>query len=767
MRMTRANEEHICFVEVMFVAGVLIVFVLSLFICCAIAVMLGLFWFSDVRNRRYRSFFLLGGEVFAWTLLNAITMVCSEAYFPVIYTLRMVMVCIVPFGAAWFILDFIGSSLVDKRWMRTLLIVLPALDVLCMAGNPLHHLYFLDYTYPMPARAPLFWVHTAMDFLFIIFAFVLLIHFIVKGARRSPVLILTGVALLIPYSLNLLYSFGKIPFAHDTTPIGFFFTLLLFVYAAYKLQLFNIRTALFASTMDSLDDAIILFDQRLTLAEVNKKAVDTFAGFPLLAGRTRFAAFGEYLRDCLLDERPAGLLNGMKAGRDISGECTLSLRNETLRTYALTWHAVYQHKKLSGYILMLADVSGYKRMISEINMQNAELVELKEKAEEASRYKGEFLSRMSHEMRTPMNAIIGIAQVALRSRGLPQEHRTQIEKIQGASNHLLGVINDVLDMSKIEAGEFSLYEESFSTETLLRNISVLADVQAGQRRQQFEVGAGDLPAALCADSQRLTQVITNLLSNAFKFSPEGETVSFSIVQEKREGDVVWLRFAVRDNGIGISEEQLTRLFSPFVQADSSISRNYGGTGLGLAISKKIVELMGGRIWAESTPGIGSCFFFTMQAKIAEAADGGQEAVSGASIQPGGFAGCRILLAEDIEINREIILALLDDSGIKFDVAENGREAVDKYLSAPDCYDMILMDIQMPVMDGFEATKIIRSGGSPSAKTIPIVAMTANAFKEDIDACMEAGMNAHLAKPIDLGSVYRAIGQFYGKTPRGL
>ena len=600
-------------------AGVLTAFIASLVICCVIAYLLGLFWFSDVRNRRYRSFFLLGIEVFIWTLLNAITMVCDVQYFPVIYSLRMVMVCIVPFGAAWFILDFAGSRLVRKKWVLGVFIALPALDVLCMLTNPLHHLYFLNYNYPVPARALLFWVHTAVDFLFIIFAFVVLIRFIIKGARSNPVLILTGVAMLVPYSLNLLYSFGLIPFPHDTTPIGFFVTLILFIFAAYRLQLFNIKTALLSTTMDSIADVIILFGKNRLVADVNRQARESFSDFTLKLGRTRLEHFCDYLRSRAIDEEPEGLIADILRSGEATGECTVRLPGGSWRTYTLAWQAVVQRNRLAGYILMLTDVSSYKEMIGEINQQNRKLVELKEEAEAASRAKGEFLSRMSHEMRTPMNAIIGMTQVALKKEDLTDDVQQPLEKIQGASNHLLGVINDVLDMAKIESGKFALSAGEYTLEALLKNVSVVVDIYTAQKQQHFEVVlADDLPPAVRIDSQRLTQVITNLLSNAFKFSPVGGHVSLSITLEARQGSAVRLRFEVQDDGIGLSAEQQARLFTPFEQADGSISRNYGGTGLGLAISKTIVEMMGGEIWVRSTLGAGACFGFTVNAETVEA-----------------------------------------------------------------------------------------------------------------------------------------------------
>ena len=734
---------------------VFIVFFLSLIICCATAYILGLFWFSDVRNRRFRSFFLLGIEVFLWTLLNAVTMVIDTQYFPLVYTIRMIMVCIIPFGATWFVLNFTNSPLRNKRPVLAVLIAIPVLDILCMVSNPLHYLYFLDYEYVVPARGILFWIHLALGFSFIVIAFFILIRFILKGARSHPVLILPGIGMAIPYVLNLLYSFGAISFPHDTTPIGFVFALMLFVLASYKLRIFNIKTALFASTMDSITDVIILFNEKKILMDVNRCALETFPGLGVMLGRKNLDTFLVYMRTMISNEEPAGLLGRTRREQQAGGECSISLENGDLRTYTFVWNTVYERKRVTGHILMMTDVSSYKQ-------QNQRLLELKEEAEAASKTKGEFLSRMSHEMRTPMNTIIGMTEVVLKNGELGQNVKGSLQKIQGASTHLLGVINDVLDMSKIESGKFSLFEGEITLEAFLKNISAIADVHIEQKKQRFGITLDkSLPAVLLIDSQRLSQVVTNLLSNASKFTPSGGEVILRIKLAKRKKKRILLRFEVQDNGIGISKEQQARLFNPFEQADGSISRNFGGTGLGLAISKNIIDLMGGEIWVESEIGAGACFIFTAWAGEAERPviqhKPNIESVEG---EPYEFAGCRILLAEDIDINREVILALLEDSGADIDIAENGRIAYEMYMLAPERYHMIFMDLQMPEMDGLAATVAIRSSGLPSAGSIPIIAMTANVFKEDIDSCLKAGMNGHIAKPIDIARVKEVIRTYY-------
>jgi signal transduction histidine kinase/CheY-like chemotaxis protein len=383
-------------------------------------------------------------------------------------------------------------------------------------------------------------------------------------------------------------------------------------------------------------------------------------------------------------------------------------------------------------------------------------------ARNASRAKGDFLANMSHEMRTPLNAVIGMTAIAKGSSD-PKKKDYCLERIEEASTHLLGVINDILDMSKIEANKFELSSANFVFEAVLKRAADVIGFRAEEKHLDFTVHADErIPRVLTGDDQRLAQVITNLLSNAVKFTPEhGEIRLDAQLTEETDG-LCTIRISVSDTGIGVSDEQKSRLFTSFEQADSSTSRRFGGTGLGLAISKRIVEMMDGTIWVESAPGRGSVFLFTMRMRRAFS-DMKQElsalesagAASGEAArtdEAGCFAGRCILLAEDIEINREIVMSLLAPTAIDIDCAVNGTEAVRMFGEAPARYDMIFMDLQMPEMDGYEATRRIRALDRPRAKEIPIIAMTANVFREDIEKCLEAGMNGHVGKPLDLAEV---------------
>jgi CheY-like chemotaxis protein len=376
--------------------------------------------------------------------------------------------------------------------------------------------------------------------------------------------------------------------------------------------------------------------------------------------------------------------------------------------------------------------------------------------------KSNFLARMSHEMRTPLNVIIGMCSMA-QMKYDPEKLCGCINKINEASLHLLGLINSVLDLAKIETGNFILVNSELNLPSTLhkaaKTIKFTLDAKKQNLKLDFDPG---LPETIVADEQRLTQLLENLLSNAVKFTPPEGTITLTVKRLKDDEETHTLRIEVSDTGIGISPEEMHKAFALFEQIDGGLARKYDGTGMGLPISAKIVQLMGGKISVDSIPGKGSTFGFeiTVQRGKDSSSEQNTEASASSGDEKAKFSGKTIILAEDVEINREIVLSLFEDTALVIDCAENGLEALEKYKADPVKYDLILMDIHMPEMDGYEATRQIRSFEKEQCKNpVPIIAMTANVFKEDVEKCLEAGMSGHLGKPIDFEELMKTLEKF--------
>ena len=372
----------------------------------------------------------------------------------------------------------------------------------------------------------------------------------------------------------------------------------------------------------------------------------------------------------------------------------------------------------------------------------------KEIAEQSSRAKSEFLSRMSHEMRTPMNAVIGMLNL-IRNANDAAIRQDYLAKADSAARGLMRLINSTLDISDIEAGALSLSFSEFNFAAMIYDLldEVRAFFEGKRQLLSYDIDPS-ITDNISSDEKRLSQIIVNLLLNANKFTPDEGTITCKATALSVDHETLTIQVDITDNGIGIAKEQQNSLFLAFEQIDGGIDRKYGGSGLGLYLSKKLVEMMNGKIWLVSEPGQGSAFSFTFTAQIKEPAQKDKDMPS--------LSGLQVLLVDDVEINREIVMATLEDTGMVFLSAENGREAVEMFSRDPARFGLILMDINMPEMDGVEATRRIRSLGIPEGLRVPIFAMTANSSPADLRTYLEAGMTDHIGKPIDFETLIEKI-----------
>ena len=484
--------------------------------------------------------------------------------------------------------------------------------------------------------------------------------------------------------------------------------------------------------------------------------------FPYLKSLTRYGELyvTEQYRDQFIQFiQPESIREGLRSERVISFRYLVNLDGE--ESFEMIKFAGVRHPEdrddniVHAVGMCFADVDGETRRSLQ---QTKALAEALEAAEEASRAKTVFLSNMSHEIRTPMNAIIGLDSIALSNPNIPQETREELEQIGVSAKHLLGIINDILDMSRIESGRLALTDGEFAIAKTLEQVNTIIGGQCSDKGIDYECHVkGELADYYIGDDMKLRQVMINVLGNAVKFTPAGGKVTFTVEEVARAAGMSTLQLTVADTGIGISEDYLPKIFEAFSQEDSSAANKYGSTGLGLSITKNLVELMGGTISVQSEKGVGTTFTLTVTLANSDRHD---EAAAGDDPAAGGHThleGRRVLLAEDVEVNAEIMVVLLDMHGMEADIAENGQVAVDKFAShEPGYYSAVLMDMRMPVMNGLEATEAIRGMDRADAARIPIIALTANAFDEDVQRSMQAGLDAHLSKPVEADALFATL-----------
>ena len=518
------------------------------------------------------------------------------------------------------------------------------------------------------------------------------------------------------------------------------------------------REELFSNLSRNVDDVFLMIDTETSKVEYVSPNVQRILGLS-----------PEAVQEDLYVLYPAGDDSGASRLENLM-QMEQGVQQEWEREFVNQETGEPRYIHVTGFI---NDVQGARKCIVDLSDRTGEhqttlAVEAAlEVAEKASKAKTDFLSNMSHDIRTPMNAIIGITTLMKNELHQPEKLAEHLGKLETSGRLLLGIINDILDMSRIESGKTTLNIEKTNLPQQVSQLDSIIRQQASQRRQTFTVENHVQHENVLADPNRLNQVLMNILSNAVKYTPQGGHIRLDVEELTHTEHYAKYRFVVQDDGIGMSEAYQKTLFEPFTREEKSGTNRVQGTGLGMAITKSIVDLMGGTIHVESAPGKGSRFEVVLELPIDAEADKVQTASAlpeeDEAVSP--LSGMSFLCAEDNAINAEILEMLLETKGASCTICSNGQEIVDAFASVkPGEYDMILMDVQMPVMDGLEATRRIRNGENPLGRTIPILAMTANAFLEDMQKSKEAGMDEHLSKPVDIAALEQTVKRFRVTPP---
>ncbi|MEG1823276.1 MAG: PAS domain-containing protein [Cloacibacillus sp.] len=444
-------------------------------------------------------------------------------------------------------------------------------------------------------------------------------------------------------------------------------------------------------------------------------------------------------------------------------EFTFHMREQDGRMRTKRLRIVAQDRAAGIAVISRTDVT---EMISQQESQKAALLESLSIAEKANHSKSDFLSAMSHDIRTPMNAIIGMTELAVSDESNAKQVHESLQIIKSSSSVLLSIINDILDMSRIESGKMVLADETFS---IAKQCHIAVDAIRGlssRKNQQLKICSNIRHNLCCGDVARIHRALDNILSNAVKFTPEGGSIKCSLTELPMQNQNFALyRFEIADTGIGIPQEEQPHIFEPFYRVESSMTSRTEGTGLGLSIAKSIVDCMGGTISFQSEAGAGTTFVIELPLRLAEADHNEQPPSVEPEVAESALFGLRVLLCEDHPVNQKVAERILERAGVIVTVAENGQRGCELFSESPTgAFDVILMDVQMPVMNGYEATQSIRASAHPQARTIPILAMTANAFAEDVQKSLSAGMNDHLAKPIDPKRLYAALARYAQTLP---
>lgn len=649
----------------------------------------------------------------------------------------------------WFIfsIHYTRQEKTIKKIHYYLLSIIPLITIGIVLTDPIHRLFisnvmiktlpnssFLLVSYDF---GPLFWLHAIYSYVLLAIGAIILIMRLIGSFKiyRKQALYMIG-ALLVSFSGEVVYQLGIGPFNNMLiTPFTFSMGGILLFICMFRYKALDIVPIACEAVIEIMDDLVIVLDKQNRIIDANSAA-------RRLLSKEHQNLVGQFITNILPDI--PSLADKTMANAKSHSEIMLEIDHKKAY-YNVKLSPLYDKgKTIIGSLMILMDITALHEAMAKLEKE-------RHAAESANKAKSDFLATMSHEIRTPINGIIGMAEL-LETAKLSVQEKENLIALQYSADSLLNLITDILDFSKIEAGKMEIEHIPFNLRELLNNIAKTFEYKKKNLTLSFTMEIDDnLPVFLVGDYNKLKQILSNMLSNAFKFTETGE-VRVRVTKLSSTLNKAIIGFCISDTGIGIPADKIESLFQSFHQLDSSTTRKYGGTGLGLSIVKNLLTLMGGTIQVESAEGKGSRFCIELPFHIAENMPWSDSYVeASAALEP---RELRILVAEDSRVNQMLIGQLLQKKGWTADIVENGEEALQRFLS--QSYDLILMDIQMPVMDGYEAVKQIRQREQITGSSTPIIALTANATPEDRTKCMECGMEDFLSKPIKSDKLYECI-----------
>ncbi|MDR1445649.1 MAG: response regulator [Treponema sp.] len=730
----------------------------------------GLLWFADKHTFQVKILIMMGVGICYWLLFDSIATISRPGAYGYLYILRSVALVACPWLFFCFVMSLNGFEFIEKPFSSGVIGIILIFDITLLVTNRFHRLVFARDGFPLPEYGPLFPLHSALAYVPVLLGIFFLVRFIVVRKPQLWFIIAFAFIALTGLLVNVFFTLHILSMTQDIAPYTFFAIFVLMAALVYRSRLLNFKTAALRNIFQSYKDAVLIVDLRGIISDCNAAFSSWFYDAVIEPQRTPMEYFLSYF------EKKGALWNMTPQGIEI----TIKDRQGNDRTFTIKRQMVYSGLRLIGNIFTFTDVSSYRIMLKKQE-------ELRILAESASRAKSAFLATMSHEIRTPLNAIIGLSSIQLQNKKLPQETVNDIKKIYNSGSDLLGIINDILDISKIESGGFKLVPVVYDVAQMINTTIQVNMVRIGLKPIKLILSVEEsIPRKLRGDELRVKQILNNLLSNAIKYTRIGEVrleISWKAPDPGGKGAPCDMCCRVSDTGQGIREEDVPRLFAEYSQMNILENRYVEGTGLGLSITRNLVHLMNGSISVESEFGKGSVFSLTVRQEIADPNPLGKETAE--ALESGNFRSTRAeadmeivrtkmsygkaLVVDDVELNLDVASGIMEPYGLTVECVQSGKEAVEKVRSIGEGekgiqkYDLIFMDHMMPGMDGIEAVRRIRNEiDTAYAKEVPIIALTANAMAGNEELFLSNGFTGFISKPIDLESLDAVLNKFIRK-----